>query len=88
MGVCKFCRRGMGVGRILAQKGSPPEPEPAPVLVPTSARTTVKEVIEAYLGRCKSRGIQALNLARHKTLTNQLGAYSTDQSYSPLSKLK
>ena len=44
-----------------------PRPEPAPVLVPTSARTTVKEVIEAYLGRCKSRGIQALNLARHKT---------------------
>lgn len=68
-------------------KGTSPEPKPAQALVPPPARTTVKDVLDAYLGNSKSRGIQGSTLAKYKTLTNQLGAYCTGQGYLYIDQL-
>jgi site-specific recombinase XerD len=65
-----------------------PKPEPPPVLVPPPPpRTTVTEVIGAYLAKCWSREIQTSTLAKYKTLTNQLTAYCTEKGYVYIDQL-
>ncbi len=47
----------------------------------------MKEVIEAYLGKCKSRDIKGSTLTKYKTLPNQFGAYCIDQGYLYIDQL-
>lgn len=62
-----------------------PETASAPVLHPT--RTTVSEVIEAYLAKCRNREIQTSTLAKYKTLTNQFAAYCAEKGYVYIDQL-
>lgn len=63
------------------------EPEPVPAPDPLPARTTISETIDAYLDHYKSRDIQGSTLAKYRTLTNQLGAYCTEEGYVYIDQL-
>jgi integrase len=63
------------------------EPGPVPATDSLPARTTVSETTDAYLDHYNSRDIQGSTLAKYRTLTNQLGAYCTEQGYGYIDQL-
>jgi hypothetical protein len=54
---------------------------------PHEPQSAISEAIDAYLSKCQSRDIEPSTLAKYKTLTNQLTAYSTGKGYVYLDQL-
>lgn len=63
---------------------APPKPTNHPV---GKDRTSISDAVEAYLSRCRNRGIEQSTLAKYRTFTKQLLSYCHSQGYVYLDQL-
>jgi len=62
-------------------------PQPLAILATLPDRISVTEATQAFLDRCRIRGIQPGTLAKYKTFTNQLDAFAASRGYVYIDQL-
>jgi integrase len=65
--------------------GAIPPPEPPAPAAPSGA--TIADATEAYLAKCRNRGIQSATLNKYRTFVKQLRAYGESRGYALIGQL-